>query len=195
MISSVLLNFASEHKDIALYAPPLGRLDVLGFRARTGDAGWRHFFIDDRRFEAVWRNPVRWLGFFSKLRGFVGFDFSCLDSWPSEINVWNAYRSVLLTLFYSKSLALPAVPVSSWWSGCESQAARYIKPGSAVAVGSYPLKGGNQRVYLEGLSCLLEQVQPSELHIFGNLPPAESLRGVPFHRYDLYYHGLNRKPD
>lgn len=173
----------------------LGRLPQVAAYTDKPSAGWLHFFLSDYQFEAVWTNPLRyarrWLNLQPGLDGLVGFDFSMFDDYPPELNAWNAYRSVLLTDFMARLLEVPALPVAGWWRYGDNF--QYLEEGTAVAVGSFPLKRGDQAVYLEGLARLLAKIRPSELHIFGNQPPAECLRGLPFYRYDLFYHQLNRR--
>ena len=159
MINRNVLAYARQQGDaLELYAPAQGRLSVCAYPQISHP--WLHFFIDDARFNAVWANPVRYLKRFQSIRGLVGFDFSLYDDYPTALNIWNRYRSHLLTQWFGEILEVPILPVASWDSHQPEHAALHICPHSAVAVGSYPLKGGNPTGYLAGLSALLDQVQP-----------------------------------
>ena len=120
------------------------------------------------------------------LAGLIGFDYSLYDDYPMILNHWNHYRNAFFTCFTSQALELPLLPVACWDSLNPQYLHWYIKPGSAVALGSYPLKGGNQTGYLQGLQNLLKHTQPCELYVFGNLPPNIHI-DLPVYRYNLHY--------
>jgi hypothetical protein len=191
-----LQKFSVAVQQVRLYSGRIGRLaDCRPFTDRPV-SGWVHFFLDDYRFEAIWRNPLHyartWLHLPDPgLTGLVGFDFSLFDNFPHEVNAWNAYRSALLTDFFGRLLERPVLPVASWWA--RGNNFQYLEPGTALALGGFPLRGGHPQVYLGGLAHLLQDIRPSELHIFGNLPPPEHLAGQHVYHYDLHYHRLNRQ--
>ncbi len=196
MMHAKLLRHAALIQQVRIYSGRLGRLAECRPFTDHPATGWVHFFLDDYRFDAIYKNPLRyartWLHLPSPgLAGLVGFDYSLFDDFPAEVNAFNAYRSALLTDFLGGVMQLPVLPVASWW--CRGNNFQYLEPGTAVALGGFPARGGYPDVYLGGLAHLIKDIKPSELHIFGNLPPAEHLTGQSVYRYDLHYHRLNRQ--
>ncbi len=185
--------------DLQHHCPALGKLDVFPFSARADKQGhthgrWVHFFIDDERFSPIWNNPMRYAKRFQsmQLAGLVGFDFSLYDDWPSAVNFYNQWRNAALSHLYRELLEVPVLPVASWDSYSADWSHAYIAPGSAVAIGSYPIAGGHQAGYMAGMNNLMKQINPCELHVFGNLPPNIQC-AVPVHQYDLHYQILNQR--
>jgi len=184
--------------DLRNYSPALGKkMDVLPFPERRIDAGagqWLHFFIDDVRFERIYKNPLRYAKRLHDmgLDGMVGFDFSLYDNYPLAVNAYNAWRNAALSHILSEVLQIPLLPVACWSSHNPEWSSGYIQENSAVALGSYPLKGGNRSGYMAGLNHLMKTLQPCELHIFGNVPPNVRF-ACPVFQYDLHYQTLNQQ--
>ena len=62
-----------------------------------------HFFVDDYRFESIWRRPVQTLPAVAKWEVALTPDFSLYTNVPRSIQIWNTYRTRW---------------VGCWWSTC-----------------------------------------------------------------------------
>lgn len=70
---------------------------IVSFRqinsVRKTDAGV-HFFIDDYKFESLWRYPQRYLSRLSDFKCIFAPDFSVYWDMPFPMKLWNIYRSL-----------------------------------------------------------------------------------------------------
>lgn len=66
-----------------------------------------HFFIDDSKFESVWRSPDRYLDMFCS--GIVMPDFSIYLDIPEPLQIYNKYRSHWLAAYF-QSRGIPVLP-------------------------------------------------------------------------------------
>lgn len=51
-----------------------------------------HFYIDDERFERIWKRPADYLSRLSKFWGVISPDFSLYRDLPLGMQLWNTYR-------------------------------------------------------------------------------------------------------
>ena len=54
---------------------------------------WVHFYIDDYRFERIWKDPDRYLPILQRFDGVITPDFSLYSDMPRAMQIWNTYRN------------------------------------------------------------------------------------------------------
>lgn len=64
-------------------------------RSSDAEAGV-HFFLDDSRFERIWKEPYRYIKILQRFTCVLAPDFSLYMDMPLAMKIWNVYRSRLL---------------------------------------------------------------------------------------------------
>lgn len=124
------------------------------------------FFIDDYRFEPIYRNPEKSLEKLSRYRFLLTPDFSLY----SEMDPWRQIESVGKSRWvgaFWQSKGLLVIPTVSW---AQPSSYRFcfeaIERGSIVAVGMIGCK--HERVaFMRGYTTMLETIEPSAIICFG----------------------------
>ena len=136
-------------------------------RKRAGDRDGLHFFVDDTRFEPVWRNPGR------SRRAYEGRvvcspDFSLYPEWPRAALLWNVYRArwTARALAVRGALVIPSV---SWAPGFED-AFCGLPTGGTVAVSAYGARRAGE-AYRAGYEAMCDTVRPDRVLVVGGAMP------------------------
>ena len=74
---------------------------------------WVHFYMHDKGFECVWRNPKKYLGVFQRFDGVITPDYSLYRDMPLAMQVWNMYRNRALG-YWLQSQGVPIIPNVRW---------------------------------------------------------------------------------
>ena len=128
-----------------------------------------HFFIDDYRFERVWREPMRYV---NALRGYgcvLAPDFSTLLDMPEPMQRWNAYRSRAVSAIWQQA-GLDVVPVLTWTDeGGLDFLLEGIPSGGTVALSTVGMLGepDAEEDFINGASACCEIVRPSLVLAYG----------------------------
>lgn len=158
-------------------ALPFGVDHMIGFNemltCRHPENAAVHFFLDDYQFERLWRSPEIYLAQLQRFPLVIGPDFSMYTDFPTPLQKWNHYRNQLLTAWLQQQ-GVCAVPTASW-----SNESSYfwcfdgISPGGAVAISTVGclVHKDTQQGLLSGTEALLLRAEPSELLIYGKVPP------------------------
>lgn len=125
-----------------------------------------HFFIDDYRFEALYRNPERSLEKLAKYRFLLTPDYSLY----SEMDPWRQIESVGKSRWigaYWQNKGLIVIPTISW---AQPSSFRFcydaIEKGSIVAIGMIGCKHG-RIPFMRGYNTMLEIIEPKAVICFG----------------------------
>lgn len=148
-----------------------------------------HFFRDDYRFERFWRQPERYLPFLQRYNLVCSPDFSLYTDFPLPVQRWNQYRNQLLGA-WMQARGVNVIPTVSW-SSPDSFAWAFdgLPDHSALAVSSVGCLIHKEVVpeFLHGVETLLDRKRPTELLLYGRVPPAlaEMLiaHGVPWQQF------------
>ena len=125
-----------------------------------------HFFIDDYRFEGVYKNPERSLNKLSQYRLLLTPDFSLY----ADMDIWKQIENVAKNRWcgaYWQSKGLNVIPTISWstpssFEFCFSG----LDEGSIVAIGMIGCKK-NKRLFMLGYNEMIRRVKPSKIICFG----------------------------
>lgn len=126
-----------------------------------------HFFVDDYRFEGIYKDPERTLKKYSQYAFLLTPDFSTY----ADMQMWRQIESVAKNRWcgaYWQSKGLTVIPTVSWstpmsYSFCFDG----IAHSSIVAVGMIGCKA-NKRDFLRGYNAMFEQIEPSAIICFGS---------------------------
>ncbi|MBO5513911.1 MAG: DUF4417 domain-containing protein [Mogibacterium sp.] len=129
-----------------------------------------HFFIDDYRFEPIYRNPERSYEKLSRYRFLLTPDHSLY----SEMPPWRQIESIGMSRWvgaYWQSKGQTVVPTISW---AQPSSYRFCFDGvekhSIVAVGMIGCK--HERIaFMRGYNAMLESIEPSAIICFGKAFP------------------------
>ena len=128
------------------------------------------FYSPDPSFERVRRNPRRYLPFFKRCAGIIGFDFSVHSDMPLVKQKSQMNDNLSLTHYYGRN-GCPAIPNARW--GIDETADEFIAalPKHArIAIGTH---GFSKRTWQRAewhcfLEKLIESVEPSGIVVYGN---------------------------
>lgn len=140
-------------------------------RANAAENGAIHFFLDDYRFETVWNKPARSFQRIQEVGAALTPDFSIWPEMPEAIQLWNIYRSRWCGVYW-QHYGIKVIPTVSWGRpNTFDFAFEGLPERSVLAVGSVGVRNAEARqVFKDGLSELVDRVQPSLLLSYGTLP-------------------------
>lgn len=129
------------------------------------------FFSPDKTFERIRRNPRKYLSFFQRTAGIIGFDFSIHDDMPiikqkSQIN-----DNLSLTYFFGTN-GIPVIP--NLRCGIDELLPEFlqaISPHSIVAVGTHGFcRSTEERCeWYCFLETIIQHLAPSTIIVYGTL--------------------------
>lgn len=133
-----------------------------------------HFFVDDYRFEAIYRNPERSWAKFSQYRFMLTPDYSLYADMP----MWRQIESIGKSRWcgaWWQERGMTVIPTVSW-SNYPSYAFCFdgIAENSCVAVGMIGCKR-NRHNFMHGYDAMLERIKPEAIICFGT--PFQEMRG------------------
>lgn len=135
----------------------------------TDFEGFVHFYIDDYKFESIWRNPKNAL---QKLRRFAGVitpDFSTYQDMPAALKIYNTYRMRAFGYWLGKQ-GLQVINNVRWGT---PETYKYcfdgIEQNSMVCISSLSSLGtkSDAKRFTEGLAVMVETLKPSHILFYG----------------------------
>ncbi|MDO4939982.1 MAG: DUF4417 domain-containing protein [Lachnospiraceae bacterium] len=131
-----------------------------------------HFYEDDVNFERVWNSPKTYLPILKKFSGVISPDFSLYRDMPLVMQYWNTYRGKALGHWFQENgiNVIPNVRYGDRRTFLVSCAG--IPKHGIISIGSYGcIKIKKDRlIFEEGLSFVINQLQPSTIIIYGATP-------------------------
>jgi len=136
------------------------------------DDGAVHYFLDDYRFETVWKRPIKALEALAAYQTILTPDFSLYREWPLMLQLWNTYRNRWCGRFWQEQ-GFSVIPTISW-STAESYPFCFlgVPRHSVVAVGTVgtgqePLA---RQLFIDGFRQMVARVQPTAVLSYGPVP-------------------------
>lgn len=137
-----------------------------------------HFFVDDYRFEPLWRAPNRYATVLCSAPMVLAPDFSVYADWPLAAQVWNVYRSRWTTMAISE-LGATVIPSVSWGDYRSFGFAFLgIPRGCTVAITTVG-RTANAKGYDDGFHAMVEALSPTRVIAVGSTLPESLLRLAP----------------
>ena len=143
-----------------------------------------HFFMDDFRFERIWKMPNRYIPLLKKFSCVLSPDFSLFADMPVAQQIWNVYRSRLLG-FMMQRVGIEVIPVVSW---SDKQSFEFcfdgIAKGGLVAVSSVgSIKNKYDRIrFVTGLNAMIDRLTPSSILFYGKIPEFD-FKNIKIHHF------------
>ena len=138
-----------------------------------------HFFVDDYRFEPLWKSPRRYARVLERAPLVLGPDFSVYADWPRAMALWNVYRARWLCREL-QDMGVAVVPSVTWGDPDTFDFAFLGLPrGTPVAVTSVG-RARAREAYDLGYRAMVAAVAPRRVFVCGSrLPPElEALAAV-----------------
>ncbi len=132
-----------------------------------------HFFLDDYRFERVWRQPWRYVPHLKNFSAVLAPDFSLYMDMPAAMKIWNVFRSRLLAQLMQRA-GCRIIPAVSW---AEPKSYEYcfdgIPSGAAVAVSTVGTMYSKEcrKIFLHGFEAMVKKLHPEKIIVYGKVPP------------------------
>lgn len=154
---------------------------LLTFQVNGDDKnGFAHFFVDDYRFERLWRTPERYIDALRRYKGAIAPDFSLYLDMPLQMQRWNSYRSKVLARYWQEN-GIEVIPCLSWSDEMSYKFAfRGWPECSTVAVSTVGIMRSDtaRRLFMMGLHEACRQLRPQSLLVYGASPGLSEI-GVP----------------
>jgi len=131
-----------------------------------------HFFLDDYRFERVWRMPWRYIRHLKNFAVVMSPDFSLYMDMPSAMKIWNVYRSRLFGQMMQRA-GCRVIPSVSW---ADAESYEYcfdgITSSSVVAISTIGTMYSKEsrRIFMHGFEAMTEKLSPEKIIVYGKVP-------------------------
>ena len=155
------------------------------------EGGALHFYLDDYRFERVWRHPdktfarVQWVG------AALTPDFSIYEGTPLPVQMWQIYRQRWMGAFWQFN-GIEVIPAVRW---AEPPTWDFVfeglPEGGTYSIGE--LGPGSRRPQamanaMAGFKVFLDRVKPCRLAVYGKLPEESHwLNLPPFEEFPTFW--------
>lgn len=143
-----------------------------------------HFYLDDGKFERLWRNPERYRERMKLFRGVLTPDFSLYADMPITMQMWNVFRARLLGQMFQNA-GINVIPAVSWsdrrsFSFCfDGLPMHGIVSVSSVGVCRNKIF---LRRFTAGLKTMIEKIEPAGIVFYGKIPSFD-FRSIPVREY------------
>lgn len=154
-----------------------GECEFIGFNYARGKCAKSeekavHFFLDDYQFDALWRNPDRYVDKLSKFRYILTPDFSTYTDFPKAIQIYNHYRKHWIGA-YLQEYGCKVIPTISWSTPDSYEWCFDGEPeGGTVSVSSVGCMNSldKKRLFLSGYDAMIERLHPESIIFYGKVP-------------------------
>ena len=130
------------------------------------------FFLDDYRFERIWRLPWRYIPHLRNFDVVLSPDFSLYTDMPQAMKIWNVYRSRLLGQMMQRA-GCRVIPTVSWaYVDSFDYCFEGIIHGSVVAVSTVGTMYSKEcrKIFLRGFEAMIEKLNPDKIILYGKVP-------------------------
>lgn len=129
------------------------------------------FFSPDKTFERVRRNPKKYLSFFKRTAGIIGFDFSIHSDMPIVKQKSQIYDNLSLTYYYGSNGVLVIPNVRCGIDELYSEFADAIPKNNIVAIGTHGFCKELQEKceWYCFIEKIIDTLNPSAIIVYGSL--------------------------
>lgn len=163
-------------------------------RIRTNKpmTGATHFFLDDYRFESVWKRPRHALQAVKRLPYVLSPDFSLYRNWPLTLQLWNVYRNRWCGAFW-QAQGLIVIPTISWSTPDSYQFCfTGVEQNSMIAISTVGTKRDflGEHYFLSGFEQMIHRLSPSRVLCYG--PAPSDVKGTDIITYPTRWQGIRK---
>lgn len=141
-------------------------------RAKFED-GALHFYLDDYRFESIWRNPDKYFPRVEDVGAAISPDFSIFNRAPFPTQIWQCYRQRWIGAFWQYN-GVTVIPSVRW---AEPNTYDFVFEGLPYGgvfcishFGPGSREPGMIDQLVDGLKEMMRRLAPSQLLVYGKLP-------------------------
>jgi len=144
--------------------------ELIPYRVDKRRNGTAHFFLDDYRFERVWKNADSQIEELKKYDGVLSPDFSMYTTYPEAFQLWQVYRN-RWCMRYWQLHGIKVIPTISW---SDKSSFKYcflgVQKSSKVAIGTVGILNDKKakKLFMQGFDEMQKQLEPKEILIYGN---------------------------
>ena len=134
-----------------------------------------HFFYDDYKFIATWREPDKYIDRLSKFKAVIAPDFSLYTDFPITLQILSCYRRQWCGAYW-QSLGIDVIPDVVWG---EKDSFKFCFDGipkhSTVAVSSVGVKRDKEwnnetdSLFRDGYNEMLQRLEPTAILYYGDM--------------------------
>ena len=141
---------------------PLANMALIGYDKLSEGEEYKvvHFFLDDYKFEAIWKDPEPRIERLAQYRAVLSPQFSTYYTMPQAMQVYNMFRSRWCGA-YLQSKGITVIPTVSWG---QPESYDYcfegIERGSIVAVSTLGVKR-EKEFFLNGYNEMMRRLSPA----------------------------------
>jgi hypothetical protein len=128
-----------------------------------------HFYTSDKNFIGVYNNPQKYLAWFKRFSGIIGFDFSNYTEFPLYKQVENIGKNRELSYWFAKQ-EIPVIPNVRWglretYDWCFDG----LPMNSTLAVSTLGCSGDveGKRLFEEGFLEMMKRLVPKTVIVYG----------------------------
>ena len=157
----------------------LTNVSLIGYdQTKDGDEknsnSFVHFFLDDYKFEVIWRDPEPRLEKLSQYKGILSPQFSTYYTMPVTLQMYNTFRSRWCGAYF-QSKGFNVIPTISWglpksYLYCFDG----VEEGSIVAVSTLGVKR-EKDFFMQGYNEMLRRIKPEVIICY--CKPFEEMQG------------------
>lgn len=145
---------------------------LVGFDhfATAAPADGIHFYLDDYRFERLWKQPQRYIDVLKKFDCVLTPDFSLYTDMPLSMMIWNVYRSRLLGQMMQNS-DLTVIPTVTWadprtYDFCFDGLPKF----STLSISTIGVRRRRTalKIWQQGVDEVIRRLKPVQLLIYGD---------------------------
>lgn len=135
-----------------------------------------HFFLDDYRFESVWRNPAATVERLRAADAVLTPDFSTWSEMPWPVALWQIYRSRWMGAFW-RSRGLRVVPHATW--GIPAQPWHFtglpMRSTIAIQCQATAKQEGMREADADSIRLMIDHLEPTTILSYGPFPDGIAL--------------------
>lgn len=154
----------------------LENVELIGYDKLGGNETDKfvHFFLDDYKFEVMWRDPEPRIEKLKKYKAILSPNYSIYTEMPLSLKVYNTFRSRWCGAFL-QSKGIKVIPTVAWgdpntfWFCFDG-----IEQGSVVAVSTLGVRK-EKSLFMQGYNELIRKVKPEAILCYGE--PFEEMQG------------------
>ncbi|MBQ7705610.1 MAG: DUF4417 domain-containing protein [Selenomonadaceae bacterium] len=131
--------------------------------------GFVHFYMDDYKFESIWRDPHKALKKLKRCDGIITPDFSTYQDMPAALKIYNTYRMRAIGYWLGKQ-GLQVINNVRWgYSNSYKYCFDGIEQNSIVCISTVGCLGDkhDEDRFTEGLEAMVETLNPSNILFYG----------------------------
>lgn len=153
-----------------------------GWKNAADNGGAMHFFLDDYRFEGIWRSPEKTLDKVLYVGAALTPDFSIYQHTPRPVQMWQIYRQRWMGAWWQFN-GISVIPAVRWGEeGTWDFVFEGLPRESTIALGE--LGPGSKdpaavREDLVGFKEMLKRLRPTRLLVYGKLHPETHWLNLP----------------